>query len=1760
MSFFFALDAVRPVNQAAARVFLIAALALLAVLAGMMRAQAQEAPEGTLVRNIANVTYQVNGTPQPDVISNPADIYVLPPVSPPEIELLRYAPADPDAVEYNVNGSDALIDGTMMPLPEPTESDASMIDTSTPVALSPAMSLIPDETLFISVTDESANLDSGQIDTIEVVLTVSDTGDEETVRLYETGPDTGVFIGYVKTSGNGTTESGDGALSVQAGSVIEAAYQDDSDPETVIFDTTVVDASAFVFDSSTGNYVDGSKITLMNADTGEPAVVYGIDRVSTYPSTVVSGENVVDESGKVYVMSTGEFRFPVVPEGNYYLFIEPPTGYQSPSTAFDAELQQLWSAPFTLGDASRGLEFEMLAMGALDFDIPLDPLESLSKVVTDLENLELTKTVSSASAQIGDFLRYELVVTNRSGETVTNVTVVDQMPYGFRYQSGSLRVDGEKSTPVVSSDGAVLDITIPQLGVNESAKIIYIVEVTVAAGYGLNINTAIATAPGGYQSGPAEAEVWISDAFMRDTITIVGRISAGACNPEDDWPREIVQGESVQGVRVYMEDGTFVVSDEDGEFHFRGVTPGTHVVQMDTNSLPPGYVPVLCEENTRVAGNPKSRFVDIHGGHLWRANFYLKNVCEETAVPKISSSIFMKDGTEIPDWMEPEPVIGVVTAPRARTRSTGVNDEASARAECENIKAAAGGSDQGGEADEQDFESETSASLMKKYNSAWLAGQTAEGAWVYPDPSGSAPQPSVKFGIKHAVGQKVTVLLEGEKVSVLHIAGVTRSADGKVAITHWRGVDIKDGPNRFTVIIKNAEGREVARFNQTIYYVSEVHNVDLVEEQSVLVADGRTSPEIAIRLTDKSGRPVNRGAYVNLEVEAPYRAVSSKKRFEERPLTETYAAQVRAVVGENGIAKVVLEPTMRTGAVKLHVKLTKSALGSSEKTIEAWLSPGDREWILVGLAEGSVGLDTVRDKMEGGGGDDFSIDGRVALYATGTIKGEWLLTISLDTDRRRGDRDMQVFRQIDPNAYYTLYGDTTSQDNDAESRYPLYVKLERKNFYALFGDYNTDMTQTELTAFGRRLSGLKVAYRDERFDVVAFGSETNQAFVLEEKLSLGTSGPYRLTNTPIVRNSEVITVETRDRFRNDVVLETRRLIRFIDYSIDYDTGVVTLKQPVPVTDIQFNPNLLVFSYEAVNPVNRNLTYGGRAAVKFMDERVELGLSYIHDGGSITAPDVATDVVGVDLHAQITENTEFRAEYATSSRDNGEDGDAFLLDLLHETDNLKARLYFQQQDENYGVGQLSLATRGTRRYGVELDYVLQPIQNDDRKLGDITIAFDAFREESLTKDAARNVVEADVGYTVSGKELSFGIRHIGYEGADLTDQGSVTQLLAGARMQLEDSPLTVYTSNEISLSGHSDVDFDTRYLLGADYRFTEWLTGTAVVEQSEGSGYKAESIRLALSATPWDGGTLTASAQNTTGLGENGDRLAAVFGVGQTYAVTEKLSLSAGYEQQILVSGAAEDLPASPFTDTLNSEEYRVANIGFGYIEDGWSASSRVEYRTDDTESRLSLNAGLVGDFSENLSAALWASASRTEPKDGSDARDELSVSVAGAYRPLDSGPIFLNRLDAEYSRQGVEKNVKFIENFVANLRLGERGEASVHLGAKYANQTIDDEEFNGVSYFAGTELIYDVTEKLDIGFHAGFAKSLNSGITDYVWGPSVGYNVAKNAWFSLGYNVRGIRDEDFGDATFSSRGLYLKFRLKFDQDTVRNAVNAMRLR
>jgi hypothetical protein len=866
---------------------------------------------------------------------------------------------------------------------------------------------------------------------------------------------------------------------------------------------------------------------------------------------------------------------------------------------------------------------------------------------------------------------------------------------------------------------------------------------------------------------------------------------------------------------------------------------------------------------------------------------------------------------------------------------------------------------------------------------------------------------------------------------------------------------------------------------------------------------------------------------------SPYRA-------ENTPTPDTKEAKLVSVTSDGWLT---FMPVTVSGPRRITL-----AYNDATVTAEIYIKPFMRDWILVGLAEGTAGYNTVSGNMEGlngsGAEEDLYKEGRIAFFAKGQILGKWLLTMAYDSAKGRGETaNSSLFQTIDPNTYYTLYGDASQQQYDAASARKLYLKIERDQFYAMFGDYDTGLSITELTRYSRRLNGIKSEMQGKNTEFNVFASQTNQAFVKDELLGDGTSGLYHLSRKKIVLNSEKILIEVRDRFRSEIVISTRVLTRFTDYSIDYESGTIFFKEPVQSKDENFNPIYIVVEYESNDSQDENWSYGGRGGVKFFNDRIKAGVSYIHEGQT----GGSGNLYGVDATVAITESTRLRGEYAATNTEfsgTKKDDSAYLAELSHRSKHFDGRLYVREQGERFGLGQQNGSETGTRKLGAEGAYRLSDT---------FSLTGQGYRQYNLATSAERDLVEAQATLSHSNYKISAGIR----QATDTMGDGSTNrslQLTSGASTKLYNDRLGLRLTHDQSIgNNNNNPDFPTRTILGADFMFSKSLTFFADQEFAQGNREDAYNTRLGMKATPWKGGAITSSMSQQ--MSENNDRMFANVGLLQKWEVTEKLSLDAGLDRTQTVKHSGNPQFNTNVPPASGGEDFTAISLGSTYKETKWSWTNRLEYRTSANEDKWGGFSGFIVEAKEGLGLSARLQIFSTETNTGDKINSDLRLGLA--YRPKASRWIILDRLDLLLDRDNTTgtrfDSWRIVNNINANCKLNDKTQMSLQYGAKYVFDTIDNRDYSGYTDLFGLEGRYDLTKKWDLGIRGSILHSWNSAVFDYSSGLSIGYNIMQNAWVSLGYNFFGFTDKDFSAADYTAQGPYLRFRFKFDQNSVKDA-------
>jgi hypothetical protein len=208
---------------------------------------------------------------------------------------------------------------------------------------------------------------------------------------------------------------------------------------------------------------------------------------------------------------------------------------------------------------------------------------------------------------------------------------------------------------------------------------------------------------------------------------------------------------------------------------------------------------------------------------------------------------------------------------------------------------------------------------------------------------------------------------------------------------------------------------------------------------------------------------------------------------------------------------------------------------------------------------------------------DYYTEGRLAFYLKGVVKGKYLVTAALDTgsdefDKLFKDLDKptndRLLTNLDPDKIYPVYGDNSTIVYDTESQGKLYLAIDSDEFHLLLGNYQLNLSDTELATYQRTLFGAKVAYESVSrtqygqpdTKITVFGAEVFQVPVTDQLRATGGS-LYYLSHRDVIEGSEQVTIVIRDK---NTGLQLARLPQQqnVDYSIKYEEGRILFKRPI----------------------------------------------------------------------------------------------------------------------------------------------------------------------------------------------------------------------------------------------------------------------------------------------------------------------------------------------------------------------------------------------------------------------------------------------------------------------------------------------------------------------------------------------------------------------------------------------------------------------
>ncbi|MDE2606297.1 MAG: hypothetical protein KGL68_10305, partial [Burkholderiales bacterium] len=1014
------------------------------------------------------------------------------------------------------------------------------------------------------------------------------------------------------------------------------------------------------------------------------------------------------------------------------------------------------------------------------------------------------------------------------------------------------------------------------------------------------------------------------------------------------------------------------------------------------------------------------------------------------------------------------------------------------------------------------------------------------------------PALQTRVRVKGPLGAGFQLSVNGQPVSARQVGKRSSLPDRRVSGWEYIGVDLRPGRNTLEVKVVDPFGNVRGSARVTVLAPGPLAAIQ-VEVPPQPVADGATPVTVVVGLRDAEGLPVSERTQVTLQASAGQWQVEDADP--RQPGTQ--------VMVEGGTGRFLLMPPAQPGKAEL-----TALAGTVEARVPVEFVPNLRPMIAAGIVEGTINLRnlnastlqpaqsgdvfereirSVSRSLDNGKGDAAA---RAALFLKGKVLGSSLLTLAYDSDKAS---DMRLFRDIQPNQFYPVYGDSSARGFDGQSTGKLYVLLQNGSNYALLGDFSTqsDNPARQLTQYARSLNGAKGRWSDGKLSVEGFASRTSATQTVQEFRANGTSGPFQL-DLRGVANSEQVHVITRSRDQPALVLKDQALAAFADYVIEATTGRLLLNAPVPSVDADLNPVFVRVTYDIASGGPEHTVAGAEASVEVVPG-TKVGALAVSDED----PANRAKLAGLTLSSRLGEKTVLTAEAAGSRTDLQGDGHGQRVELRHEGANLQARVWGAHTDRGFSNSG-SPQSAGQSEYGAKAGYTLDA---SNRLVGE------ALKTANSSTGAEQTGVDLKLEHSLPGNaKLEVGLRHsstnaqaalstIAAPGTESPVQGTTAAAPGTSTAQVATTTARVKVTVPVPGLPQADVYAGAEQAVdgsggrevgvGGDYAVN---AGTKVYLRHDfiNSLNGPYTLTPEVSRTTTVAGVTTALPDNTQLFNEyrigdslDGRTAQAALGLRRTVHLADGLSVTGGLQRIKPVSGPS-------------TEDSTAVTLGAEYLQAArWKASGQAQWQASTTSRSWLLGGTVVNKLDPDwtlLNRALYNN--QQNVGSGAGAHEQVNVQSGVAWRPVDD-----NRWNGlgrvEYKRdhdttvvQGADQSAWILST---HLSVQPRRDwlASARYAARWNIDRSDGFKSRSFTQLLGGRSTWDLGERWDVGVQA--YGMWGDGAVQTAVGVEAGYMAWKNLWVSVGFNFKGFSAKDLAGDANTMKGVYVRMRYKFDE-------------
>jgi len=986
--------------------------------------------------------------------------------------------------------------------------------------------------------------------------------------------------------------------------------------------------------------------------------------------------------------------------------------------------------------------------------------------------------------------------------------------------------------------------------------------------------------------------------------------------------------------------------------------------------------------------------------------------------------------------------------------------------------------------------------------------------------------------VKGALGARFALLVNGEAVADTHVGQRNKVAERQLESWDYVGVALRAGKNTLELRQNDSFGNARGSSTVSVIVPGALARLRVELPQGKLAADGRASAAVIVHLEDAQGVPVLQRTPLTLDAR-----LGQLLQADLDPREPGLQAFV-----EGGQAEFALRAPTEAGETRV-----LAASGTVQAEAQLSFVPDLRPLVAAGVLEGAVSLNSIRGNtsnpnrsfdafedqlrsVSGSIGDtDAELGARAAFFVKGTVAGDTLLTMSYDSSK---EKEEKLFRDVDPLGFYPTTGDDAQRGFEAQSTSRGYLRADRNRSWLLFGDFTPPGTTParNLGAYNRSMTGLRHHYEAGGLTVDSFASRDSTRQMVEEIAANGTSGPYLTGSALMVLNSERVEIVVRDRNQTGIVLSNKAQVRYVDYDIEPLTGRILFRAPVASLDADLNPVSVRISYE-VDQGAPQFWVGGVAAQYKLGKMVEVGGSYVNDRNPIAKQALSS----VNATVKPDDKTTIVVEAARMDKE-VRDGSAARIEATRNDGKLEARLYAVRTSEFFD-NQSAMLPKGRLEAGLRAGYKLSE---------QVRLDAEVLRTEDLVTGAARDGVQLGAGYAFrNGVRVEAGVRHATETAAEGTvlAQPDLTSVRAKVSSQIPGLPQA-----SVSLEAEQDIKDSGRRMvaLGGDYRLAggSRVYGRHELISSLGSNY-ALNEGQERNATVFgvdseymkDGRAFSEYRARGSALGSK--EAEAAMGLRNLWTIAPGVRASTSFERVRVLSGPA----ANESVAVAGALDYTRNPL--------WRGNARLELRHGSDSDALLNTLGLAYKLSEEftfLGKNTYA-ANRSRTTDSMRVNELLQSGVAWRA-PGTLGLNALAKYEFKLESDDGPADIKRAVHAVSVAGNWQPTRETVFSG-RYAGKLVRDRssglDTRGTAHLLAARVTHEIKRDWDVGATAQVLFNGEGSGRQYGLGLEAGYQLQKNMWVSAGYNFLGFKERDLAGADATSKGVYLRLRMKFDE-------------